>query len=105
MGVYSRKIGGLEWHPINKLYVKNKMETLSIILVIIFIISVIAWLFNWSQTCSFLKEPNALVFYLWTTVFFPEKFKPEGEKYRKKTLIFLLLQFSAIIVFFIINEK
>ena len=80
------------------------MEILSGILVLIFIASVIAWLFNWSQACSFLKEPKAFSFFFWPIVFNAEMFKPEGEKYRKKSLIYLALQLLPLIIFAIINE-
>ena len=81
------------------------MEILSTILIIVFIVSVIAWLFNWSQACSFLKEPNALSFFFWPNVFFSEKFKPEGEEYRKKSLNYLFLQILTLTILMVINGK
>ena len=80
------------------------MEILAVSLIIIFIVSVIAWLFNWSQACSFLKEPKALSFFFWPNVFLSEKFKPEGEEYRKKALIYLFLQILILTIFMLINE-
>ena len=62
------------------LCVKNKMEIFYSITFAILIISIIAWLFTWSQACSFLKEPKALAFFFWPNVFFSLKFKSEGEK-------------------------
>lgn len=79
------------------------MNILEITLIAAFIFSVIAWLYNWLQACSFLKEPGALSFYMWPSVFFPEKFKPEGEKYRKKALIFLYLQAFPVIIYMTFN--
>ena len=82
------------------------MEAILIVAAIIYAISVIAWLFNWSQAVSFLKEPKALSFYIWPIVFFSEKFKPEGNSYRKKTVNYLLLQLLLLIIIFIVsNEK
>ena len=81
------------------------MEILTALLIIIFIVSVVAWLFNWSQACSFLKEPKALSFFFWPNVFSSEKFKPEGEEYRKKSLIYLFLQILILTIFMLINEN
>ena len=81
------------------------MNILTATLIVIFVISAIAWLFNWSQACSFLKEPKALSFYFWPNVFFSEKFKPEGNKYRKKALVFLLLQAIPLIIMLIFSGK
>jgi len=75
------------------------MEILSIILLGIYVFGVIAWLINWSHACSFLKEPQALCFFLWPKAFFPDQFKPEGNRYRKKSLIYLLVQAIPIIIF------
>ena len=80
------------------------MDIITVILIIVFIVSAISWYFNWSQACSFLKEPKALSFYFWPNVFFSEKFKPEGEEYRKKSLIYLFLQILPLIILMVINE-
>jgi len=81
------------------------MEIVLIITAIIYAFSVIAWLFNWSQACSFLKEPKALSFFIWPIAFIPEKFKPEGNNYRKKTVNYLLLQLLTIIIIFIVSNE
>ena len=87
------------------LCVKNKMEILYTISIIVFIVSVAAWLFNWLKACSFLKEPNALSFLFWPNVFFSEKFKPEGEEYRKKALNYLFIQIFTLTILMVVNGK
>lgn len=81
------------------------MDIPSTILIFIFIASVIAWLFNWLKACSFLKKPKTLSFLVWPDVFFPEKFKSEGEEYRKKSLNFLFLQFLALTILMFLTGK
>lgn len=79
------------------------MEILSSITLVIFIVSVIGWLFTWSKACSFLKEPTALSFFFWPNIFLAEKFKAEGEGYRKKSLIFLFAQLLALTILMVVN--
>ena len=79
------------------------MNILEISLITIFVISVIVWLYNWSQACLFLKEPNALSLFMWPSMFFSEKFIPEGEKYRKKALIFFYIQLFPVVIYMAIN--
>ena len=79
------------------------MEILSTILTVVFVVSAVAWLFNWLHACSFLKEPMALSFLYWPNVFFSEKFKPEGEEYRIKALNYLFVQMLALTILMVIN--
>ena len=79
------------------------MEILSIALVLIYIAGAVLWLYYWSQACYFLKEQSALSFFWWPLAFFPDKFKPEGDFYRKKSLVYLLVQILPLIIFVIIQ--
>ena len=75
------------------------MELLVVIILLgTYVFGVIAWIINWSHACSFLKEPRALCFFWWHIAFFSDQFKPEGEPYRKKSLIYLLVQVVPLIV-------
>ena len=68
-------------------------------------IGIVGWLYNWWQACAFLKVKKARSFYFWFNVFFQEKFLEEGQGYRKKALIYLLVQIIPLIILILLSGK
>jgi len=64
-------------------------------------VGIALWFYYWWQACSYLKENNGLAFFNWLYLFLPDKFKPEGNKYRIKALIL----FVFVVVLIISNQQ
>ncbi len=82
------------------------MEKLTLtILLIIYGVSVIGWFYNWWQATSYLKEQKALSFLCWHYAFASSMFLEEGHAYRKKSLLFILLQIIVGIILVVTSAK